>query len=88
MPSTVPALSTGSQWQCEYITFVRMPHEGKTTKWGVVNRRHGDVLGGILWYGEWRQYVFEAVDGCVFSVGCLRDIAAFICDLTAERKPK
>ena len=70
----------------EYIYFVRVPFNGKTSKWGVVNKRYGDVLGGILWYSGWRQYVFEAVDGCVFSRGCLDDIGAFIGELMAARQ--
>ncbi len=68
-----------------WITFVRMPTTGKTSKWGIVNNSSGDVLGGIVWYGPWRQYCFEPVEGCVFNGGCLTDITEFMAALMAER---
>ena len=70
----------------EYIEFVRMPY--KTEVWSVLTKRRGDWLGRILWYGQWRQYVFETEEGCVFSKGCLDDIADFVAKLMRDRKVK
>lgn len=50
----------------------------KTSVWSVLNKHHGDLLGLIVWRGGWRQYVLEPEAGCVFSKGCLIDIAHFI----------
>lgn len=33
---------------------------GKTRRWKVLCRN--EVIGGILWYGGWRKYVFQATD--------------------------
>ena len=41
-----------------------------------VRTRSGDVLGGIAWYGRWREYVFVPDAGTVYSEGCLQDIVA------------
>lgn len=59
--------------------FIRMVTGEKPRTWIVLNKRHGDVLGTISFYPAWRQFVFEAEPGCVFSSGCMRDVAAF-CD--------
>jgi len=70
----------------QYISFERQPLRGKTSRWLVINNRHGDELGVIRWYGAWRQYTFEAEPECVFSAGCLDDIRGFIRELMAVRK--
>ena len=54
----------------------------------MLTKRRGDWLGRILWYGQWRQYVFETEEGCVFSKGCLDDIADFVAKLMRDRKVK
>lgn len=37
-------------------------------------------IGGIVWDGAWRQYVFEPEKVCdtKWSAGCLEEIAAFL----------
>lgn len=57
-------------------------------EWDVLNKRHGDYLGCIVWYADWRCYTLEADETAVFNGECLRDIAAFMEDETKKRKAK
>lgn len=59
---------------------------GKTEIWRVTSMSSGDLLGGVAWYGPWRQYVFEPEDGTVFNDGCLTDIADFLAEMTAAHR--
>ena len=58
----------------------------KTEVYNVRTKSGGSSLGQIKWYSPWRQYCFYPSPSCVFNVGCLGDISAFIGELTAERK--
>lgn len=49
-----------------------------------VKTLRGDLLGSIVWYRPWKQYVFEPMDA-VFSSDCMQDIAAKVEALTKER---
>ena len=62
----------------EYIEMRRIPHNGKTFKWEVVNRDSLQAIGEIKWYGRWRQYCFFPDQWTVFSTGCMQDIVHFI----------
>lgn len=53
--------------------------------WQVVNKRHGDLLGGVEYYAPWRCYVFQPSDDAAFSADCLQDIANFLATLKDER---
>jgi len=64
----------------------RQPESGKTMRWIIRNRRSEALLGGVRFYPQWRCYVFEPETECVFSVGCLRDIADFMERQTAAQK--
>jgi hypothetical protein len=55
--------------------------------WHLRNKRDQD-LGEIIWYVNWRQYVFRGMDHCDFSADCLRDIAAFLERQNAVQEPK
>jgi hypothetical protein len=59
-----------------YLTFEDQPRPAgaKTRVIAVHNRRHGDLLGVIHWWGAWRQYVFEPAGPSVYSADCLADI--------------
>jgi hypothetical protein len=48
--------------------------------YGVMNTKHGDMLGYIAWEPNWKQFVFSAnrEDDIIFSVSCLKDIIDFI----------
>lgn len=57
---------------------------GKTQIFVVTNNRSGARLGTVKWLGRWRQYTFFPETDCVFSAGCLRDIADYIERLRAR----
>ena len=64
----------------EYVEMLAVgaSKSGKTRVFDVLNRKSGDELGMIAWFGPWRQYTFRADPLAVFSAGCLNDIAAFV----------
>jgi hypothetical protein len=64
-----------SEWQ---------PSSEKTCVWDV-RSKHGDHLGEVKWFGRWRKYTFFPAPGW-FEEVCLREIAQFIVDRTAEHK--
>lgn len=59
---------------------------GKTDVYDVTNRERGTALGVVKWWGRWRQYAFLPAGDCVFSAGCLTDIADAIAVLMSDRK--
>lgn len=71
----------------EFIEFREIAQKPKTSIWGCFNRRHGEQLGQIAWYGAWRQYVYEPSGPAVYSVGCLNDIAGFVGTLNVMHRP-
>lgn len=50
----------------------------KDNTWACVNKRHRDVLGGVSYYPDWEEFVFEPTQGTVFSALCLADIYDFV----------
>ena len=74
----------------EFFRIIKLyRHPGRKTDIFVVeNRRTGDTLGRILWYGAWRQYCFEAEPGAIWSASCLAELVLFLDKLKAERKGK
>ena len=60
----------------------------KTKTFQVISKSSNDLLGYILWSGNWRQYVFETITDypCIFSRGCNLDINDFIDGLMWMRK--
>ncbi len=55
--------------------------------WVCYNNRDGDVLGLILWYRLWRQWIFTTGnEDAVFSTDCLADIQHFMGQLAEARK--
>jgi hypothetical protein len=72
----------------QYIRFLEEHTTGKTSKWSCLNNKSDDCLGMVRWDGGWRQYVFWPEDCCMFSNGCLRDIADFLDQLNAKQKAK
>jgi len=49
----------------------------KTVVMNLSNKHHGDLLGQVRWFLNWRQYCFKIGDEW-FSESCLRDIANFL----------
>lgn len=76
--------------QYEYIHFLKTGDSpsGKTSRWNCYNNTSHEKIGGVYWYGQWRQYIFAPVAQTVFSTGCLADIQSFMGELEAERKAR
>lgn len=71
-----------------YVDFELVERKPKTNVYNVFSKNHGDLLGRIFWYGPWRQYVFEPLDGTLWSRGCLGEIKQFLTELMEERNAK
>lgn len=63
------------------------PRGGRTVRWNVLTN-HGDCLGAIAWFGRWRQYTFDPVQGSTFNRDCLLDIAAYLERINREHREK
>ena len=51
----------------------------------VKNKRQKEILGEILFYPRWKEYVFSPY--CAdFSCGCLDEISTFIKQLNKEKR--
>ena len=73
----------------KYLAFAwsGLSASGLTERWAVTSMSSGDRLGGVAWYGPWRQYTFDPERGTLFNSGCLAEIAAFLVEMTeAQRK--
>lgn len=70
----------------EYISFVPVESNGKTSIWNCINNKSQFVLGVIKWNSGWRQYCFFPTQDTVFSMGCLDDISDFIDTEMSKRK--
>lgn len=58
-----------------------------TRRWALVPK--GDAvraIGWVSWYAPWRKYAFTPEPLSVYEPDCLRDIATFCEERTAERK--
>ncbi len=72
--------------ESKYLEFFKAGFTGKTEVYDVLSKPSGFILGHIRWYPAWRQYCFYPSPNCVFNVGCMGDLIAFIGDLMTERK--
>ena len=63
----------------KYIRFEKDTKQvaGHAAYW-IINKRSGDILGRILWYAPWRNYIAEFSETAAWSAGCLDDVSAFI----------
>jgi len=59
---------------------------GRKTKLFVIYDRGNSVLGRVLWYAGWRQYVFEPNVATIWSTGCLADVMKFMGELNKEHR--
>jgi len=72
----------------EFLRFEERPNDGmRTQRFTVRSARHHDVLGGIRWFGRWRQYVFEPALGTTFNNECLVSIADRLSYLNTMHRP-
>lgn len=56
-----------------------------TSRFAVMSRHSGALLGYVKWFVQWRQYCFFPVDA-VFDKKCLREIAEFCETQTVEHR--
>lgn len=69
-----------------YLMFVVVEHKPKTEVYAVISKSDGSTLGRILWWAQWRQYVWEPTLKTVWSRGCLQQVYEFIEKLMEARK--
>lgn len=72
----------------DYITFreCAVPDVRKTRIVAVDNKRSGNTLGTIRWYGPWRQYCFFPQGGTIFNTDCMDRITAEVRAMMAARR--
>jgi hypothetical protein len=73
------------------VTFIDIreaeaPRGAKTRRWTVHATRGGAQLGIVQWWSGWRRYAFQPCLPTAFEEVCLREIAGFVEDRTAEHK--
>ena len=87
-PRLTPHGSDPAEFDGTHIVFRVLICDGrKTIIWQVIAKDGAD-LGSVRWFGRWRKYCFFPAADCVFEETCLREIAQFIEDRTAEHKGK
>lgn len=74
----------GGHYLSKWIKFVPIDPTGKTSRWQVATTDESSVLGSVHWFGRWRQYAFFPLPDTVYERQCLRDIAEFCEQKTAE----
>lgn len=57
----------------KFIKFIAL----KGDTWACVNK-HRETLGGVSYYPDWKEFIFEPTRGVVFSALCLSDIYDFV----------
>lgn len=73
--------------ETEYVMFDKYEVANKKTYHiEVLNKRSGSLLAFIKWYGPFRQYTLQTIDGIVFDTKCLNEIIDYIKKLMLERK--
>ncbi len=71
----------------KHVVFKLVTNKPKTSAWECYNKNDmDDEIGEVKWYFQWRQYCYFPAPFCVFSRGCLKDIANFIEQLMNQRK--
>jgi hypothetical protein len=61
----------------KYMTAEVAEVKPKTVVLKIANKKSGNLLGWVEWYGPWRQYCFVR-DDLVFSRGCFQELANFL----------
>ncbi|KKM82186.1 hypothetical protein LCGC14_1322110 [marine sediment metagenome] len=68
------------------MTFKLADQKPRTQVWQLTNNASGLLLGVISWYGAWRQYAFNPVEGSTFNDSCLETIRDFLTKLNSGQK--
>lgn len=70
----------------KYLRFRELARPGRKTRYvEIISLSQGLLLGTILWYGAWRQYVFEPEPDTVWNNDCLLDVQQVLAELRADR---
>jgi len=73
----------------KFIKFVEHTRNNLPNWWEIMNIKENDGIGIIEWYPRWRKYIFMSASAdYIFDKTCLKDIIAFIEDVTKERAKK
>jgi len=72
----------------KYMTFKLADQKPRTQVWQLTNNASGLLLGVISWYGAWRQYAFNPVEGSTFNDSCLETIRDFLTQLNDEQRSR
>ena len=75
------------------VVYINQCHSpGKKTNSYAVRRNDktgaGHYIGGIIWSGAWRQYVFEPEPETQWSKSCLDGISPFLNKINAKHRAK
>jgi hypothetical protein len=62
----------------KYIKFEMAGKQNDKDLFVIQNRKSGAVLGQIVWYPPWNQYVFISDENAIWSQDCLQDVREFI----------
>ena len=62
----------------EFLNFEETVHFTKTDVVSVLEKRTGELLGEIKWFGPWRHYVFFPAPNCAWSDRCLSDLSKYV----------
>ncbi len=65
----------------KHIHFMQI---GATDSWACVNNQKKEPMGLVNYYPQWKRYVMDFREGCVFDTSCLADIIDFINQLKDE----
>jgi len=66
----------------QFIHFEKIEDSPRHMWWSCHENKTCNELGEVRWFLSWKQYAFWPNENSVYSVGCLKDIAAFIAQLT------
>lgn len=67
--------------------FIGTSPSGKTKRWRI-ETKFGDTLGYVEWFARWRKYCFAPEENTVYEQDCLRDLATFCEQRTADHRTK
>lgn len=70
----------------KYLKFKEIPFEGKTKRFEILSKSTGGILGKIIWFSKWRQYIFEPSYLTIWNRKCMNDVIFFIDNLMKDRK--
>ena len=62
--------------------FIHFSNDGEYNgkpAWNCLNNRSKSLLGIVVWYPSWNQYIFsQSTESVVWSKGCLLDVIDFM----------